>query len=76
MRMFTTSWCGYCHRLKAQLNREGIFFDEVDIEADPEAAAFVAAINGGNETVPTLEFDDGTTMTNPPLKMVLEKLNG
>lgn len=74
VRMFTTTWCGYCHRLKAQLAREGITFEEVDIEADPSAAAFVASVNGGNETVPTLEFEDGSTLTNPPLKAVLEKL--
>jgi mycoredoxin len=74
MRMFTTSWCGYCHRLKAQLAREGVVFEEVDIEADAEAAAFVSSVNQGNETVPTLEFDDGSTLTNPPLRLVLEKI--
>ena len=43
---------------------------EVDIEADPEAAAFVEGVNGGNQTVPTLVFADGTTMTNPSLGQV------
>lgn len=74
VRMFTTSWCGYCHRLKAQLARAGVTFEEVDIEADPAAAAFVASVNGGNETVPTLQFDDGSTLTNPPVKAVLDHL--
>ena len=27
--MYTTPWCGYCHRLKSQLDREGIAFDIV-----------------------------------------------
>ncbi len=40
--MYSTVWCGYCQRLKAQMKREGIVFTEVDIEADPESAAFVA----------------------------------
>ena len=31
--VYSTPWCGYCHRLKGQLKREGIEFDEVDIEA-------------------------------------------
>ncbi|MEP6855743.1 MAG: glutaredoxin domain-containing protein, partial [Pedococcus sp.] len=26
--MFTTSWCGYCNRLKAQMGRENIAFTE------------------------------------------------
>jgi mycoredoxin len=74
MRMYSTTWCGYCHRLKAQLGRIGLDFEEVDIEQDPEAAAFVASVNGGNETVPTLLFDDGSTLTNPSLRQVQEHL--
>ena len=68
--MYTTAWCGFCHRLKAQLGREGVEVVEGDIEADPEAAAFVEGVNGGNQTVPTLVFADGTTMTNPSLGQV------
>lgn len=67
MRMYTTQWCGYCTRLKAQLSREGIIVEEIDIELDPEAAAFVASVNGGNQTVPTVVLDDGTTLTNPSI---------
>ena len=73
--MFTTPWCGYCHRLKSQLHREGIEFDMVDIEQHPEAAQTVAQANGGNQTVPTLLFSDGTTQTNPSVGQVKEKLS-
>ena len=72
--MYSTVWCGYCQRLKAQLGREGITFNEIDIENDPEAAAFVEEVNGGNQTVPTVVFADGTAMTNPTAKQVKEKL--
>ena len=68
--MYTTAWCGYCPRLKAQLAREGIDITEIDIEADPEAAAFVESVNGGNQTVPTVVYPDGTAVTNPSLKDV------
>ena len=37
--MYSTPWCGYCHRLKSQLDREGIAYEVVDIEQHPEAAA-------------------------------------
>jgi mycoredoxin len=74
MRMYTTVWCGYCTRLKAQLGREGIEFDEIDIEEDPGAAAFVESLNDGNQTVPTMVFDDGTALTNPSIGQVLQKL--
>ncbi len=72
--MYSTPWCGYCFRLKGQLERDGIFFAEVDIEENPEAAYLVEQINDGNQTVPTLVFTDGTAMTNPSLIQVREKL--
>jgi mycoredoxin len=74
MIMYSTPWCGYCQRLKAQFSREGIAFEEVDIEQDPAAAAIVEQVNGGNQTVPTIVFADGTAMTNPSLAQVKEKL--
>jgi mycoredoxin len=72
--MYSTPWCGYCHRLKGQLDREGISYDIVDIEQHPEAAAVVEQVNGGNQTVPTLVYADGTAQTNPSLVEVKEKL--
>lgn len=72
--MYTTPWCGYCHRLKSQLDREGIPYDVVDIEQQPEAAAIVESANNGNQTVPTLVYADGTAQTNPSLIQVKTKL--
>ncbi len=72
--MYTTPWCGYCHRLKSQLDREGIAYDIVDIEQQPEAAAIVESANNGNQTVPTLVYADGTAQTNPSLIQVKAKL--
>ena len=72
--MFTTTWCGYCARLKGQLKRSGIEYTEVDIESHPEAADIVATVNQGNLTVPTLLFSDGSAMTNPSATQVDRKL--
>lgn len=72
--MYSTPWCGYCQRLKAQMGREGIEFVEVDIEQDPDAAAFVEQVNGGNQTVPTLLYADGSAETNPSIGQVKAKL--
>jgi len=72
--MYSTPWCGYCHRLKSQLKREGIVFDEVDIEQVPEAAFIVEQANNGNQTVPTLVFADGTALTNPSVAQVKAQL--
>ena len=65
--MYTTPWCGYCVRLKKMMQREGISYAEVDIEQDPTAAELVMRANGGNRTVPTLVFADGSALTNPSI---------
>lgn len=72
--MYSTQWCGYCKRLKVAMKAAGIAFTEVDIEHDPEAAAFVMGVNGGNQTVPTLKFADGSALTNPSIKDIKHKL--
>jgi mycoredoxin len=74
LTMYSTQWCGYCYRLAAQLGREGIEHAIVDIEDDAVAAEFVTGINGGNRTVPTVRFPDGSTLTNPSIVQVKEHL--
>ncbi|MBX6768555.1 MAG: mycoredoxin [Actinomadura rubrobrunea] len=77
--MYTTSWCGFCRRLKSQLARDGIEMVEIDIERDPKAAEFVMSVNGGNQTVPTVTIGDSIVLTNPSAKEVkrrLAELNG
>jgi mycoredoxin len=72
--MYTTSWCGYCVRLKKMMQGEGIEFAEVNIETDEKAADLVMQANGGNRTVPTLVFADGTALTNPSIAQVKAQL--
>jgi mycoredoxin len=74
MTIYSTTWCGYCHRLMKQLDREGVGYDVVDIEQVPDAAEYVMSVNGGNQTVPTVVFPDGTALTNPSLAQVKERL--
>ncbi|MDP4510591.1 glutaredoxin family protein [Nonomuraea turcica] len=78
LTVYSTTWCGPCKRLKAQLTREGISFNEVDIERNPSAAEFVMSVNNGNQTVPTvvIETAEGRVVrTNPSVgevKLLLE----
>ena len=74
--MYSTPWCGFCRRLKSQLAREGIVITEINIEQDPAAADYVMSVNGGNQTVPTVVFPDGTALTNPSAAQVRERLKG
>ena len=72
--MFSTSWCGYCKRLKRQLNEAGINFREINIEEQIQYAPFVELVNGGNQVVPTLLFADGSSLTNPSVIAIKAKI--
>ena len=72
--MYTTPWCGYCHRLREPAGPRGHRYDVVDIEQDPASADVVMQVNNGNQTVPTLVYRDGTAQTNPSVKQVKEKV--
>jgi mycoredoxin len=74
LTMYTTPWCGFCRNLKRQLARDGIEIAEVDIERDQAAAEYVMSVNGGNQTVPTVVFPDGTYLVNPSAAQVRERL--
>ena len=74
LTMYSTTWCGYCKRLKVALKAKGIGYTEIDIEDEPDAAKFVQSVNGGNQTVPTVKFADGSTMTNPSIRDVEGKI--
>ncbi|MEV4443194.1 mycoredoxin [Streptomyces sp. NPDC049577] len=77
--MYSTTWCGYCRRLKSQLDREGISYNEINIELDADSAAFVEKANDGNQTVPTVRVvpvngGSEVVMTNPSLAQVKQAL--
>lgn len=74
LTMYSTSQCGHCHRLRAQLDGAKIAYEVVDIDQDPQAAAYVKSANGGDQTVPTVRFPDGSLLTNPTVHEVRARL--
>jgi len=72
--LFSTPWCGYCRGLKNALDREGVGYNEIDIEQHQNGADYVMSINDGNQTVPTVVFPDGTSATNPSMAEVRLRL--
>jgi mycoredoxin len=79
LTVYTTTWCGPCRRLKAQLTREGISYEEIDIERNPDAATFVMSVNNGNQTVPTVVVNSTAgqvALTNPSVAQVRRLLEG
>lgn len=60
--------------VKGLLTQSKVNFDYIDIHQDSVAAARVRAINNGNESVPTLVFPDGSTLTEPTVGELQSKL--
>jgi mycoredoxin len=74
--VYSAPWCGYCTRLKAQLEREGVSYREVDVDASPEVLPKLEQLNGGSWIIPTVEFPDGSALVNPSVAAVVAKLRG
>ena len=57
--VYSTPWCPDCHRLKRILKAQGVPYAEVDIDADPAAAARLRALTG-RTAIPYVQVDGGT----------------
>ncbi|HMO58683.1 MAG TPA: glutaredoxin domain-containing protein [Roseiflexaceae bacterium] len=60
--------------VKGLLTQSKVTFEYIDIHQDSGAAARVRTINNGNESVPTLVFPDGSTLTEPTVRELQSKL--
>jgi mycoredoxin len=60
--------------VRGLLARSKVDYEYIDIRRDPEAAERVREINRGYESVPTLLFPDGSTLTEPSVKELITKL--
>jgi glutaredoxin len=63
VKMFTTTWCGYCKGTKRYLDSKGVAYEEIDIEVFPEYGERIEK-ETGFRTVPTLEIS-GKLYVNP-----------
>ncbi|HZS37756.1 MAG TPA: glutaredoxin 3 [Polyangia bacterium] len=52
VRIYTTSWCPYCHSAKALLKKRGVAFEEIDA-SDPEQRRWLVE-KTGLRTVPQI----------------------
>ena len=73
IRVYWRPGCGYCSRLRRQLDAAAVPYQAIDIWEDDEAAAFVRSVARGNETVPTVAVGP-VAMVNPSLDRVLEAM--
>ncbi|MCZ6783839.1 MAG: glutaredoxin family protein [Proteobacteria bacterium] len=55
--LFSATWCGACKRAKRHLDRQGVRYEERDIDDDASAKQEVRDILGGRIAVPLLSVD-------------------
>lgn len=58
IEIYTSPFCGFCHRAKALLSRKGMAFTEIDVLLEPARRREMAERAGGTYTVPQV-FVDG-----------------
>jgi len=71
---YGTSWCRTTRSARRFLDQHGIAYRWIDIDEDPVASAYVIEVNGGNRSVPTIVFLDGTILVEPSSAELTEKL--
>jgi thioredoxin reductase (NADPH) len=74
IRVAGTLWSATSHTIKDFLARSQIPYQWLDIEQDAEARALVEAVNKGQHCLPVLFFPDGSTLIDPNITTVAEKI--
>ena len=68
--------CPRVYPVRTFLKNVEIEYTYIDIYQDDEARERVRSINGGNESVPTIVFSDGSTLTEPSSAELRKQLLG
>ncbi len=65
IKMYSTTWCGDCHRAKRVFDNLGAPYDNINIETEPGALVDMMQLNGDRQSVPTILFPDGSILVEP-----------
>ena len=74
IRVYGALWCPDCRRTRQFLIDRDVPFDWIDVQEHPEELAFVREKNAGMESIPTILFPDGSTLTEPSDEQLAGKL--
>lgn len=72
--VYGTEWCWLATRTARFLDEHDVEYEWIDIDESEEAAARVVEINDGYRSVPTLVFEDGSSLTEPSLDELAQRL--
>jgi mycoredoxin len=72
--VYGVEWCGDCRRARRFLNEHTISYTFINIDQDKKGEQFVLKVNRGYRSVPTIVFQDGSTLTEPSTDALARKL--
>ncbi len=58
VKIYTTTYCGYCVRAKDLLTRKGVKYEEVDVTGNDDMRTKLVEMSGGQRTVPQIFIGD------------------
>ena len=67
-------WCVDCRRAKQFFDDREIDYQWVDVDEDEAALAYVREVNEGRRIIPTIVFQDGSTLVEPSNAELAAKL--
>ncbi len=74
IQLLGASWSSRTHELQGFLSRQRIPYHYADVENDVDAAARLAELAIGSTRLPVLVLADGTTLIDPELRDVADKV--
>jgi thioredoxin reductase (NADPH) len=74
IKLYGTLWCSDCKRTKQFFGEQRIHYDFIDVDSDKEGLALVERVNNGKHIIPTLVFEDGSTLVEPSNAELAAKL--
>jgi glutaredoxin 3 len=54
VELYTTMWCPYCSRARSLLEKKGVRFTDIDVDAHPERRVEMVRRAGGRTSVPQI----------------------
>ncbi len=56
VKVYTATWCAFCHAAKQYLDKLGVKYTDLDVEADPENGK-QAVEKSGQRGIPVIDID-------------------
>ncbi len=72
--VYGAEWCGDCMRTRRFLSKNNVPYTWINIDRDKDGEKLVLKVNRGMRSIPTIIFEDGSTLVEPSNTTLAEKL--